>query len=305
MDINKLYERLDKNKEKLEKTYKTLENHKKQLIKKGDVVRKLGVDPAKCTAHDFAGKGNNDVYWGMCEYEHKLEAIDNTKKKVKEIEIMITEIEGKIAFECNQNNIISDTVPQILKDFVESWKKLAYEWHVHNFRKLQEKKDEFSRLENNARLEFILANPDKYKYLNEKFIQGKLTNYDLSTAYPYTPIDNYLKALKLDSESKRKLKSSFGGVALTLDTMHSDEERDTYLNKMLEKEKRSLLLDLMARISKVVGVVTDASNLYISDSGQINGYVVGNKSKAIVETIGAGGYNIQCFHFRTLVKEIK
>ena len=39
--------------------------------------------------------------------------------------------------------------------------------------------------------------------------------------------------------------------------------------------------------------------------GDINGIIVGTEGKAKIQTIGAGGYNIQCFHFRTLIHEIK
>ena len=40
-------------------------------------------------------------------------------------------------------------------------------------------------------------------------------------------------------------------------------------------------------------------------NGEINGIAEGEKGRAKVETIGAGGYNIQCYHFRVLVNKIE
>ena len=65
------------------------------------------------------------------------------------------------------------------------------------------------------------------------------------------------------------------------------------------------LLDLIGRIMSTVGTITDAAALYIGPEGDINGIIVGTEGKAKIQTIGAGGYNIQCFHFRTLIHEIK
>ena len=41
---------------------------------------------------------------------------------------------------------------------------------------------------------------------------------------------------------------------------------------------------------------TDASDLKIT-AGDLNGTIIGNRGKAKVQTVGAGGYNIQIFFF--------
>ena len=61
----------------------------------------------------------------------------------------------------------------------------------------------------------------------------------------------------------------------------------------------------LGRIMSTVGTITDTAALYIGPEGDINGIIVGTEGKAKIQTIGAGGYNIQCFHFRTLIHEIK
>lgn len=86
--------------------------------------------------------------------------------------------------------------------------------------------------------------------------------------------------------------------------------KDTYLNeeeleKELNREVKRKYEDLVYRISYVVGEILDCSNLYIGSNGSINGIVIGTNAKARVETITAGGYNIQCLHYRVLVNKIK
>lgn len=61
---------------------------------------------------------------------------------------------------------------------------------------------------------------------------------------------------------------------------------------------------IVARASKVVGDITNASGLSVADTGELNGLVEGTLGSCTIKTISAGGYNIQCFHFRVLVRKV-
>ena len=81
-----------------------------------------------------------------------------------------------------------------------------------------------------------------------------------------------------------------------IDTLETDRlERD------LKNEYNRKYDFIIERTNEIVKVITDASGLYIGSKGDLNGYIIGTNGTAKVQTIGAGGYNIQCFHFRTLI----
>lgn len=61
---------------------------------------------------------------------------------------------------------------------------------------------------------------------------------------------------------------------------------------------------LIDRVEKKAGKIVDASHLHINEKGGIDGYVVGELAEVQLNTIPAGG-EIQRFHYRTLVKEVK
>jgi len=71
--------------------------------------------------------------------------------------------------------------------------------------------------------------------------------------------------------------------------------------KKAEQFKKDLLTTLVYRVSAKVGKITDAKGLTIGMNGELNGLVIGDKDSATVTTILAGGYNIQCLHYRVLV----
>lgn len=86
---------------------------------------------------------------------------------------------------------------------------------------------------------------------------------------------------------------------------HGSRTWEENLERDVEQEKNRKYDDIIERVNAIVGTITDASNLRVGAKGDINGIIIGDRGKAKVQTIGAGGYNIQCFHFRTLVHEVK
>ena len=87
-------------------------------------------------------------------------------------------------------------------------------------------------------------------------------------------------------------------MSKTTEKIHSDNERDA----------KALILDLYYRVKDITGEVTDWSGIEatIGTGGftVLNGVVIGKEGRAKVESILAGGYNIQRLHVRVLVHEI-
>lgn len=86
--------------------------------------------------------------------------------------------------------------------------------------------------------------------------------------------------------------------------MHTADED---FHKANVKDARFFILDLLNRVKEVTGEVTDWSSIYLENGNTfpvLNGIVIGKEGQAEVESILAGGYNIQRLHIRTLVKAL-
>ena len=71
---------------------------------------------------------------------------------------------------------------------------------------------------------------------------------------------------------------------------------------------KSLIIDLIYRVRNITGEITDWSDVRASAGTGgftvLNGLVIGKEGRAKVESITAGGYNIQRLHIRVLVHSI-
>lgn len=84
----------------------------------------------------------------------------------------------------------------------------------------------------------------------------------------------------------------------------NETEARAKLEKDLTEEYNRKYDFIIERTNEIVKVITDASGLKVGAKGDLNGFIIGTNGTAKVQTIGAGGYNIQCFHFRTLINRI-
>lgn len=85
----------------------------------------------------------------------------------------------------------------------------------------------------------------------------------------------------------------------------NDDYYHKFITKAINKEAENKEKKLIEQIKKKAGEIVDTGSLYIAQNGDINGVVKGTKAEVSVNTISAGGYNIQRYHYRVLVKEIK
>jgi chromosome segregation ATPase len=78
---------------------------------------------------------------------------------------------------------------------------------------------------------------------------------------------------------------------------------DNDIIKENEKSAKALIIDLYYRINHITGDITNWNDVHCSGNA-LNGIVTGKEGRAKIETILAGGYNIQRLHIRVLVHSI-
>lgn len=219
--------------------------------------------------------------WGI---RSKESDIKGAKKKLREAEIVLGNWQSKLDIEIEKERFLNDEAPQVIKDFLQQWKEKVYDWCIVRYNDYQEFKKKLAKKVEEAYLELGIK-------------QSMMPNKAQREA---------LEEMGLDYKSVTAKRNQYAGqTVLYMDTIRNESERLSWLDKELENEKKAKMIDLIHRINTVVGTITDATQLRVSVKGNLDGIVVGEKGKAKVETIGAGGFNIQCFHYRTLVHPVK
>lgn len=76
---------------------------------------------------------------------------------------------------------------------------------------------------------------------------------------------------------------------------------DTVLKEAAEDEAMILVISMYERCLPYTGKINEFKYSSIAANGELNGLAIGEAGNAVVRTIVAGGYNIQCLHYRVLV----
>lgn len=231
--------------------------------------------------------------------------IKSATEKLAEAREILGNWKAKLDERISTDAYLEANAPEILKTFLEGWKQQAIVYYREKRVRFLKFRSDLRQREREARLEALNALPELER--QREILKGReLSDYDLANLWPRKAVDAFLEERGLGyRQIQKKLAETGDAVTFRLVEIRDEAEREAWLEKEMEAEKRAKLLDLIARINKVVGTITDASGLYIGNNGEINGIILGTEGKAKVETIGAGGYNIQCFHFRTLIHEFK
>lgn len=270
-------------------------NAQATVTKKKAIIQKHRDQLAK-----LISKGADD--WDI---RRKRSDIEEATKKLAEAEQIAKNWEDKLGAQISRDAFIEANAPQVIKDFLENWKANAIKYYRQHRIDFIAYRKELRQKEREARLEALRTLPELERY-REIYKDREPSDSDLLNLWPRKAVDEFLKERGLDYRSiQEKLAARSDYVTNRLLEIRDEAERETWLENTMEEEKKAKLADLICRINKVVGTITDASYLHIGPKGDINGYVVGTEGRAKVETIGAGGYNIVCFHFRTLVHEFK
>lgn len=77
------------------------------------------------------------------------------------------------------------------------------------------------------------------------------------------------------------------------------------MEKTLQQEWEQKYDRLVEDVTRIVGTIRDCSGLSVSGRGELNGIVIGETGKASINTFVAGGWNIQCAHYRCRITKIK
>lgn len=209
------------------------------------------------------------AYYNISGY---IESIENAQRDIKDKEVTLATYRERLAKAEEKENALNN-LPACMIEFMNSTIELWDAWDKWKRESVKNAHEEYYELceeERKARREHGKDSEEAKALAKEaRELIESYSNFEWNTLY-------YLK--------------------------------DDEIHERNVKAGKSLVLDLYNRVAEIVGKFENAENLKVTrgnkDLAVINGTVEGNGRIAKVQSIGAGGYNIQRFHIRTLVHEV-
>ncbi|MFR2889530.1 MAG: hypothetical protein ACLTDM_15175 [Clostridium butyricum] len=311
MKIETLKERIKKAEIRLEKSKQTLERHNKTLEKKAKALTDKGIDLNNYDRCNY--RDRNDLYWDLCSYEDKLDDMKNTAKKIREIEFSLAKYKEQLEKQLATDNEINSIIPPVLDKFMENWKQKMYDYFIEEAKEYIEITTKDYEITRDELCSLMKEKYDRKQrgYINVRRYSDKQIDEILKSLEMGTLWASDINIIKSDIRDKyiREYKNSaflhHANIIMVESIIDYDTIDTNKLNKILDEEVEQRKKDFIKRIKMVIGDIKDLKGLSIGLNGEINGVAKGVECDAKVQTIGAGGYNIQQYHYRVLVNAIE
>lgn len=237
---------------------------------------------------------NNPYFYDESDLKSTLRDIELAEKALQDYKLQL-----EVQIEKDSSRDV-----QVILDFLQDWKDRVFDYYGEGLQKMFADKQHLRELYDQLHSMEYQWGSDAYNDMKAKVdaARAELTAKQKGV-FEDIPKDDpeyrrfYSEKRKVATGEYEWLKDYFGYRSLS--------EALAALKKLLDKEADAKYDDIINRTNKIVGQIVDASHLEIGMKGDLNGYITGTRGKASVQTIGAGGYNIQVYHFRTLIKPMK
>lgn len=226
--------------------------------------------------------------WEVNPYYYNANDKKWTEKDLESAKQSLAEYEAKLEVE---NNKASSRNIQVIIDFLDNWRAESLAYYERMLPKYEEAEKEYFRI-----------SKEHSDWWNNEYWKLPVSERKAARA----------EKDKIVDDAKRRFNNNWSWMTPYVESSRDWETNVRTLSLDKEKLEKDLKIEadrkydfIIERTNEIVTKITDASNLYIGDSGELNGYIIGTTGTAKVQTIGAGGYNIQRFHFRTLIHKMK
>ena len=278
------------------------EDLEKRIAKKEADIEKINKRIKKwssqCTEEEInvAHQFKND-YKGFVNY-HKERNLGWTFTPVAELRSALIDLDENNVTLAKYKNALAleqskeqTTKVQVIVDFLEQWKQDVRDFvqeDVKNADKYYEYQHEYCDLHNHH-----------YAFINS----GEMTE------------EEWKEKMAEVRENEKFYKTITTPITFEVwNKVTEDHINHKQLDEILDKEAEAKYWNMIEKVTKITGEITDASALKIARDGNLNGIIVGDNGKARLETIRTTGENAgrlvnvkrgSIAHFRLLVNEVK
>ena len=239
---------------------------------------------------------SKETNWEVNPYFYCESDLKYTERDLEQCKEMLRKYQEDLQKEIEKSN--SRNVPSILM-FLENWKKRCTEIYTKGLVEYYEEKKKV--MEVGRKLSGMRWNDPEYESTNDLYDSMYKTFRQKCNGY-YKQWEEERGGRKYRGETKVKDGEYEWLKPYNRETTLEDSLKR--LEKDLEEEKNRKYDFIIERTNKIVGTITDSTGLYVGDDGDLNGFIIGDRGRCKVQTVGCGGWNIQCFHFRTLIHEV-